>query len=129
MDLTDLWLAYIGGLFDGEGSITLYKNTLGKRKYIKVCISNNNLLILQILKGLINMGRINNSQKCKGLIISKQNNAEKFLKAIQPFCFIKHKKIKEALDFIEKHPLLKPQERLTKGSWKKERLKKSTIYL
>ncbi|HSB49211.1 MAG TPA: LAGLIDADG family homing endonuclease, partial [Burkholderiales bacterium] len=50
--------AYLAGLIDGEGTVTLTRQHRNEGRRIVVCISNNELGILEFAKECIGAGRI-----------------------------------------------------------------------
>lgn len=50
--------AYIAGLVDGEGTVTLSRLHRNENRRVVVCISNNDLVLLQHVKDKIGAGRI-----------------------------------------------------------------------
>ena len=50
--------AYIAGLVDGEGTVTLTRTHRGENRRLVVCISNNELAILQYVHRAVGAGRI-----------------------------------------------------------------------
>jgi len=50
--------AYLAGLVDGEGTVTLTRQHRNEKRRLVVCISNNELEILEFAKGKIGAGRI-----------------------------------------------------------------------
>lgn len=50
--------AYIAGLVDGEGTVTLSRLHRNENRRLVVCISNNDLALLQYVKSKVGAGRI-----------------------------------------------------------------------
>ena len=50
--------AYIAGLVDGEGTVTLTRTHRNQRRRLVVCVSNNELPILWFLRATIGVGKI-----------------------------------------------------------------------
>jgi len=92
--LVELEKAYIAGIVDGEGTVTLMKHHKNETPIPFVSVANNNLKLLQWIK-----------QRCGGLIVSKkkykpqhndsfawsvrQDRALRFLKEIVKYLIIK----------------------------------------
>jgi hypothetical protein len=54
--------AYIAGLIDGEGSISLTRRHKNENRQLEVSISNNDLKLLHYVLGVIGAGRITNKK-------------------------------------------------------------------
>jgi hypothetical protein len=63
--LDSLAAAYIAGLIDGEGSVTLTRAHRNENRRLVVCISNNELQILRFVKSAIGAGKITSKRKYK----------------------------------------------------------------
>jgi hypothetical protein len=57
--------AYLAGLVDGEGSITLTKLSRNRQRGLAVTISNTELMILQYVLDIVGVGKITNKRKSK----------------------------------------------------------------
>lgn len=57
--------AYIAGLIDGEGTITLTRAHRNERRRLVVCISNNELSILRFARSTIGVGKITSKRRAK----------------------------------------------------------------
>lgn len=107
--------AYIAGIIDGEGSITLTR--FHKNQYPSPCVSvsSTTIELLEYLKSLIGKGKINkkknyNKEKHKDSFTYSinYNNAIDLLENIQPYLIIKQKKLRAIL-IIEKYKLVTPR--------------------
>jgi len=107
-NLCESEIAYLAGLFDGEGCIHIAKNKprpKGKNPYHKlmICIANTNKEIINYLYNTFG-GRVNNNiprkneQPCQSWFFYSQY-AKVFLKMIFPFLRIKRKQAKIAIVF------------------------------
>jgi hypothetical protein len=56
--LTDIEAAYIAGLIDGEGTITLTRKHRGENRQLAVTISNTEIELLRYVKMIVNAGKI-----------------------------------------------------------------------
>ena len=109
-------LAYVAGLFDGEGSITIGKsnpatyNTLrSPSHWLQVGITNTNKNLIDWLCNTFG-GHISNNSHCPSRKKQRpcwawrknSNEAAFFLKSIFPFSKIKQEQMKLAIEFQEK---------------------------
>jgi pantothenate kinase len=108
-------LAWLAGLWDGEGSITIFKTKIGKR--IKYCpslnIVNNDIVIMnEVEKIILNLGasmhwvtREHNNIKhatSYTLITRNHHQIKKIVSAIEPYLIGKKAQAEIILRFIEK---------------------------
>lgn len=109
--MNEIWLSWLAGFFDGEGSIGLW--SAGKRKNgeryrtIKLSISQNNEEIIKEIYEMYPEGYICSS-------VTKSNNTnwvfrisgnsacERFVRDILPYTKVKTEKLKSCLEYIEK---------------------------
>jgi LAGLIDADG-like domain len=57
--------AYIAGLIDGEGTVTLTRTHRNENRRLVVCISNNEIAILRFVKSVTGVGKITSKRKYK----------------------------------------------------------------
>ena len=62
--LTAVEAAYIAGLVDGEGTITLTRYHRNETRRLVVCISNNEINLLQFVFEAAGAGRITTPSRC-----------------------------------------------------------------
>ena len=99
-------IAYIAGLFDGEGSIYISK---GKKQYfLTVSITNTDLYVLEFIKNLLHIGKISKSpdktmkhHKVYRLRLYS-NDAKNFLEIVLPYLRVKTEQAKLAIEFQSK---------------------------
>jgi len=99
-------IAYIAGLFDGEGSIYITK---GKKQYfLTVSITNTDLYVLEFIKNLLYIGKISKSPD-KNMKHHKvyrlrlySNDAKNFLEIVLPYLRVKTEQAKLAIEFQSK---------------------------
>lgn len=104
--------AYLAGVFDGEGSISLAchkrppvkegnKETLHYLKFL--CVTNTDLSLLNLFKkiygGFIRAKKQPNKQ-CYEWQLTTKDDIEKFLLSVIPYCIIKKERAKIMLEFI-----------------------------
>lgn len=102
--------AYVAGLVDGEGSISLtsYLHRIGREHWVlKVGISNRYLPVLEQLRtqyeGNIHRSgssRAPNRQPCYEWILTGRDRQIRFLLDVQPFARIKQEQVKLALSYL-----------------------------
>ena len=108
--MRDIDIAYIAGLFDGEGHVTIADTKTGIS--LRAAISNNNILILQWIIDSIGMGCLyKESQKyLKNTNIIKLDcyrlhltgyEAGLFLTMIEPYIRIKKKQVNIGIEFAK----------------------------
>ena len=104
----DTCIAYIAGLFDGEGNIMINKVIKNKKTYyfLSINITNVNLDSLEYVKKIFNIGSIsigNRKRKNNHRVVYKlriySNEASFFLEKILPFLIIKKEQALLAIDF------------------------------
>jgi len=98
-------IAYIAGLIDGEGTISL-RRKIGNHYNIEVYITNTNLCVLEWVQKTLQMGKIftfkprpPRKTQIKWHVHSR--NAEKLLNMVQPYLIIKQGECLEAIMFRE----------------------------
>ncbi len=102
--------AYIAGIVDGEGSISMYKAVSrtggvdGKRYRVRCSIANTNLEMLEFTKNYFGAGSIYTSKpKAKHKVVYMlyfyDNQAHQVIKAIRPYLIIKKKQADVAISF------------------------------
>ena len=90
-------LAYVAGLFDGEGSVVSYKG------HYQVRIANTYKPVLEWLREVFKCGGITKTTpKCYDWKITRRADVVRFLKAIFPFVRIKKDVVLEALKCMRK---------------------------
>jgi LAGLIDADG DNA endonuclease family protein len=57
--------AYIAGLVDGEGTVTLTRAHRNEQRRLVVCISNNEIAILRFVRSAVGAGKITSKRKYK----------------------------------------------------------------
>jgi len=55
--------AYIAGLIDGEGTVTLTRAHRNENRRLVVCISNNEIAILRFVKSVTGVGKITSKRR------------------------------------------------------------------
>lgn len=100
-------LAYVAGLFDGEGSISFQRNS--KTLYIRASISNTDRAVLEFLQqtfggSVVTLKRVNPEWKVGQQWILTWSRAVLFLKAIQPWSRVKSAQIEVGLRWGELRP-------------------------
>ena len=113
--MSEINLAYLAGLFDGEGSIFIYRRNYYKKRHHKknfylspqITISNNNNYVLLVIKKWIGFGNIFSYKKV-GMdhltyrwSISGIRRCLKFTKLLYGKCIIKNKQLKFMEEFCE----------------------------
>lgn len=136
MDKKKEILAYIAGLFDGEGSITIQKRTnKNKNSYhwLRIQIANTNYDLIVWLQKMIGGHIVSHQGKSPRklcyiwLLVS--NPAKEFLKLIYPYLIIKKSKTEIAIeyqnevggDMRSKHKFLTP-EIIEKRDWYRKKI-------
>ena len=86
-------LAYLAGLFDGEGCI--HGRICNKEGHptILINISQKRTEILYWIKSLLRMGRVSTSSQVKSWRISSKEDIERFINLILPYCKIKKREL------------------------------------
>ena len=64
-DLIDTDAAYIGGLIDGEGTITLTRKHKNENRQLSVSISSTEIALLDYVKSVTGIGKITNKRTSK----------------------------------------------------------------
>ena len=64
-DLIDTDAAYIGGLIDGEGTITLIRKHKNENRQLSVSISSTEIALLDYVKSVTGVGKITNKRTSK----------------------------------------------------------------
>ena len=64
-DLIDTDAAYIGGLIDGEGTITLTRKHKNENRQLSVSISSTEIALLDYVKSVTGVGKITNKRTSK----------------------------------------------------------------
>lgn len=92
------WIAYIAGLFDGEGHIHIEKNGT-----LEVGITNKNIDILQKIVATFGgyLHRKKNKYGYYGIVRFKNGSAINFLKTIYPYVQIRKEQVKYAIEYGE----------------------------
>lgn len=116
--MNDITLAYIAGLFDGEGSARILQTKSSKNgKYyqkLEVRIAQADREVLDWIANEFGFGKVysksdkraaeNGWKECHDYVVAYRM-ARKFLSAIEPFLFIKKQKVSELLDEQGREPL------------------------
>ena len=126
-------VAYIAGLFDGEGDVGTYKYTASKngKRYLKLTarIHNTDKAVLDWVVTTLKVGRVfedrkgikksgNPGRKQCYVYVTAHQKARIFLKIIYPYLHIKKDKTKESLHIDKVNGMRKREER---GSYKTSR--------
>lgn len=101
----NLKLAYIAGIFDGEGHCSLQKKPTGYSVHVN--IRNTNRSILHVMQKLLELGYVGSGNS--GHVTRKDcfqlwfpiEHTIKFLKAIQPYVIIKSQQIALVLEYVQ----------------------------
>jgi hypothetical protein len=105
--------AYIAGLVDGEGTITLTRAHRNENRRLVVCISNNELPILRFAKSTIGAGKITSKRKAKahhGKSFTYQVSSRQALDLLQQIVGFMHSyKATRARLALQKYRLLTPR--------------------
>ena len=108
LSLTEPQKAYIAGLLDGEGTITLVKH--GSKIYPEVSITNTKKEVIEWLRSVTQVGVITIENKsrskrnwntCYKFRVLSLPEASAILKAVLPYLIIKKKQAELVLKFIE----------------------------
>ena len=95
---------YLAGLFDGEGSVGLYKN--GGRWYIRVSVSNSVPAPLFLIKEVYGGSIIRYKQVDHKFVMYRWQavcvSADSFLKDIAPYVIIKKEQVETAIEYRDK---------------------------
>ena len=114
VSLNKIQLAYIAGILDGEGHISITRNMCrtcvrGYRHRVQIAITNSELKLMRILKNWFG-GHIQNIQIDEKHNYRKQcycwkqwavNEQLEFLKLIEPYLFLKRRQAQICIDFLE----------------------------
>lgn len=98
-------LAYIAGLFDGEGCVSIHKVSNRQTYDLVVDVANQNIEILQVIKEYFggSIREVIRGSKVYKISLSS-NQALTFLYAVHPYVFIKRKQLEVAIEFqVAKH--------------------------
>lgn len=68
--------AYIAGIIDGEGTITLTRKHKNENRQLAISVSNNERTVLEYMLQTLNMGKITNKR------VNSQNHAPNFTYAV-----------------------------------------------
>ncbi len=106
MKLPPTTLAYIAGLFDGEGSVCIIKTKPAKRHSapmysLRVDISNQDTNALYFVKNTFNVGGVNQSRGYDYKWNTANRSAAIFLKVLLPYLIIKKDKAILGIGFQE----------------------------
>lgn len=95
-------LAYIAGLFDGEGSVGIYQH--GETYKLRVGISMDNPTSVSVIKDMFPEAVFDKLRREVGndyyRVAFNQYKAYEFLKTIEPFVLIKREQVKVGLAFL-----------------------------
>ena len=111
-NLDKVQIAYIAGIIDGEGSISLYRQpsktcTRGFRHRVSVVVTNTDYRLMTRLKTWFggHVGKeqrlLNYRKQCYRWQLNAVNEQCTFLKTIEPFLLLKKKHAQLCLDFLE----------------------------
>ena len=110
---TECELAYLAGLFDGEGSVSILHNWAGHDKSkprtheLYVNVANTNREVIEWVKAKVGVGTVH-KKRCAGYPGARKDifywearsrSAETFLRMVRPFLRIKVAHVEEALSF------------------------------
>lgn len=98
-------IAYIAGLFDGEGCVRIKRANQRASFYITVTISNMDMAALLFVQERFG-GKIYTQGKAVFQFYITSGEAVAFLKTMANFTIIKAKQVAVALDFANKYPTL-----------------------
>jgi len=105
--------AYIAGLIDGEGTITLTRAHRNENRRLVVCISNNELPILRFAMSAIGVGKITSKRRTKahhGASFTYQVSSRQALDLLQQIVGLMHSyKAGRARLALDKYRLLTPR--------------------
>ncbi len=115
----DVWLAWIGGIIDGEGSIGVYRTKQG-RDIMNVSIVNSDIKILNKVEEIFKKYKIfyckylhtNRNPKgflptqpCYVITVRRKDDSKKILELVFPYLIGKKKELAQKLiDFVTSHP-------------------------
>jgi len=113
LDLTEIQKAYLAGLFDGEGHLTLHRQKSGKYNYYtpELGISNTSMELMKYLINTLKKGGIplklylqkKGKNKPVGIAhVTTHQDAYCFLLVVLPYLIVKKNKAKLIIEFIEK---------------------------
>lgn len=96
---------YIAGIFDGEGSVGIYKIKTDKegqyfRYTVKIMVCMRDPLAVSLLWREYPEGRLYKDRNDMFVFHLWDNNCYRFLKEIQPFSIVKHEQVKIALSYL-----------------------------
>jgi|SRR5215469_7441836 len=96
-------LAWIGGFFDGEGTIGIRPSPFHENGAVRLSFSQKDPTPLVAIQRILGMGRITKTQSdCHNLQIGKQSDVRRFLTTVGPFIRLRHRRLKveEACDHL-----------------------------
>lgn len=104
MNLLEAEIAYIAGIFDGEGSIGYYRTKRGRYK-LNISITNTNFLLLSWLQNKVPFGRVRVQKRgywsrIWELEICKRKDVIQFLSTICPFLVVKKEQVNLLLSHL-----------------------------
>jgi len=105
-DVTETDLAYIAGLFDGEGSIsTVFSNNKKNHLYLTICITNTDREILEWIKDILggSIGihhRPRGYRTCYRWVINHRLAIGRIMNALYPYLRIKKKQTELLLKLL-----------------------------
>ena len=112
--------AYIAGFFDGEGSVIASR--INGRPMVKLCMSQNNLEVLEKIQEFLGYGRLNRSSRGHHFLrVNKQAHVRRLIRTIYPHSIVKRKQLKLAYtmagtqDFDYRSELMARIRRLNRG--------------
>lgn len=96
-------LAYLAGIFDGEGTVTV--RTVKSREYGGVAVSNTDRALIKWLARFgggvtVNRHPKTDTQVCYSWYLSRSDDTIDFLEALLPFLIIKKERAQSKLDFL-----------------------------
>ena len=77
--------AYLAGIIDGEGTITLSRRNRNKHRTLVVTVSNTEMSILQYIHSITGVGKLTNKRTTKAI------HSQFYLSGSQPAGFGNHK--------------------------------------
>jgi hypothetical protein len=105
--LSEAQKAYIAGIIDGEGSITIYANT-GNYCYFEVTVTNTNIKLINWLKETTGLGKISKDKRhsklskkeCYKWRVRRKEENLQLLKQIAPYLICKKEKAEKVLSHL-----------------------------
>lgn len=98
-ELTEVDKAWIAGIFEGEGSVAVYRGAGQVRKYIRILIYNNDITMLKEIQRLIGGNLHDHMHRKEGqwaqshqLQFGKKSDVQNFKEHIYPYMRTKYKK-------------------------------------